>query len=615
MNKAETIQFNKNENLPLITPSEKVDIEDIEISKLLEESASKGFAKVRVDGIWFRCLFAGLNSFALMAMNVSILPILAWSFLVLITQFNEYSLGLKSLKNSNDLKIRNNFYNAGILSAIIYSSIAPIGWFMGDEWAKMCIIWFIVGCIVANAGVQHRVPIMKAKLIAPYILIMPILGCIELYLNLKFDNIPVFALAIMFLTGSVFFILMIGVNFKSSKLLNEVFKENEIARIKAEKANMLKSQFVSSISHDLRNPLNAILGSATLLKRLSKTEEENQLLDTLLQSGQGMIGLLNDILDHAKLEAGKIEFDNIAFNPKSFLNEIIAIWHGIAEAKNIKLDFSFDENIPFALYGDKQRISQIINNLISNALKFTIQGKVFVSSNYENKKWVIRVRDTGIGISESEIDNLFQPFTQANSATSARFGGTGLGLSNSKQLAIAMGGEIFVKSAHGVGSEFWVELPLEIASESAIADIEQNADFENQNYEENPIRVLAADDNAANLFIIGKFLETIGANIDLVNDGQEAVNKATSTTYDVILLDVRMPIMDGLSACRIIRNECALNKNTPIIMISADAEKEQIAIGLEAGADTYLPKPIVPNKLFEIIETSLNGREAFSKVA
>lgn len=608
------MQRSKN-GLPLILPNENGKRDNDDILLLLEKSAALGFSKVRIDGFGFRLFFAFLNAIALAAMNTPLIPLIIWFVAVIASQFIEWKLGKISINNGEDVQKRNNFYNAALLSATTYSSVAPIGWFMGNEWAKMCVIWFILGSIVAIAGVQHRVPSMKAKLIAPYIITMPILGAIELALNWNTNNLPIFALSIMFFTGSAFILVMLRVNFTSSKVLNEVFKENEIARIKAEKANILKSQFVSSISHDLRNPLNAILGSAILLKRSIKTEEENQLLDTLLQSGQGMIGLLNDILDHAKLESGKIEFEKTAICPKIFLNEIINSWQAAAEVKKIGLVVSIDENLPKAILGDKQRLAQIVNNLISNAIKFTNHGRVYVSSKIENNKWFISLQDTGIGIDENEIDNLFQPFVQVGNNISSRFGGTGLGLSNSKNLAIAMGGDIFVKSAPNIGSEFWVELPFEIANEKLIENLNQNEDFEAQNYEENPIKILAADDNAANLFIIGKFLETIGANIDLVNDGQEALKKAAINSYDVILLDVRMPIMDGLTACKKIRKESALNKNTPIIMISADAEKDQIAIGLKAGADTYLPKPIVPNKLFEIIETALKGREAFSKAA
>lgn len=610
------LQKNITDIAKLQSNKDAVILDSSEITRLIEKSAVESFAKSRIQGVKFRYILAGLNAIALMAMGVNAAFVSIWILLVIITQFNEFSLASNSLKNIEDKKIRKNFYDAAVLSAISYCSIAPVGWFYGDQWAKMCIIWFIVGSIVAIAGVQHRVPMMKAKLLMPYILVMPILVGFDLYMNENIEAVPVFALGIMFLTGTVFSILMIKMNFESSKEIEKVFYENEIARIKAENANLAKSQFVSAISHDLRNPLNAILGSANLLKRKAKTKDEIQLLDTLLSLGQGMISLLNDILDHAKLEAGKIEFENIAFSPSDILAETINMWKVPINEKGLEFKSDISQNLPNALIGDKSRINQIINNLLSNAAKFTSKGEVKLISEYQNGKWIIKVIDTGIGISDEEIERLFKPYSQANISTNAKFGGTGLGLANSQKLAQKMGGDIYVKSKPQEGSQFWAELPLIITEEENI--IADEAQYEaNSALEDNDcvIRVLAADDNKANLFIIGKYLETIGAIVDLAEDGQKALNKSCKAKYDVILLDVRMPNVDGLEACRTIRTKCALNKNTPIIMVSADAAKDQIAIGIEAGADSYLPKPINPQDLFDIIEKSLQGRSAFSNAA
>ncbi|KAF0096629.1 MAG: histidine kinase, partial [Hyphomonadaceae bacterium] len=338
---------------------------------------------------------------------------------------------------------------------------------------------------------------------------------------------------------------------------------------------------LATMSHEMRTPLNAIMGSATLLKNAVNGKSEIELLRTLEEAGHSLLELLNNLLDLSKIEAGRMDFESIAFSPSELVEGIKNLWANPIAEKGLDLHIEFENPTDLALLGDPNRIRQIINNLISNALKFTENGVITLKVETTSDAVLFRVTDTGIGVSFEAQELIFDPYQQANIKIAGQFGGTGLGLSTSRKLAKLMDGDLTVESEIGFGSTFSLRIQRKIANAADLPKTADALDLDNQNQHDN-MRVLVADDNYSNRLIL---------------------------RFDLIMLDVRMPVMDGLAACRAIRNLGNQNANTPIIMVSADAAKAQIALGLAAGANGYLTKPINPQKLFAAIENAIEAAE------
>ncbi len=589
------------------------DIYNLEAQKVrdkIDSDIAFEYCNVRINGIWGRMAFAALCGVNLAFMDVPYNIILIWFFLTFANQLFELSLCYKARKEPHNINLRYFLFNVGVFGAVIYCSISPFGWFMGDAWAKTCITWFVVGSIISHTTATHQVYSMRFKMIAPYIIILPLLSIIQVWLERKDSQTPLIFLAITFIFGSAYLIISLKNKLKSEAVFHELQVEKELSHLQAQNANQAKSNYVASISHDLRNPLNAILGSAFLLRQNLKSNENVELLDTLLESGNNMILLLNEILDHSKMEAGKLDIESKAFNPSVMLDNIADLWEKNIINKGLEFICDYHGQLPQALIGDSSRIVQIINNLLSNAFKFTKIGWICLKANYENGNLFIEVHDSGIGISDQEKQRLFLPFSQANSEISFLYGGTGLGLSNCSNLIKLMGGHIEVESKPSKGSVFKATIPLALGKIEDVA-AEGVSNFDISEISALKMNILAADDNAANRHILSKFIEIIGADLEIVEDGAEAINFANKKSYDLILLDVRMPNVDGIEACKKIRKASKFNRETPIIMLSADAALNQIKLGFDAGADGYLPKPIDATKLYSLIAMANGGRRAF----
>ncbi len=584
--------------------------ESQKIRDKIDSDIAVEYCNVRINGIWARMAFAALCGVNLAFMEVPINIILIWFLLTFANQLFELSLSYKARAKPCDIKLRNFLFNVGAFGAVVYCSIAPFGWFMGDAWAKTCITWFVVGSIISHTTATHQVYSMRIKMIAPYIIILPILSILQVWFERKNSQTPMIFLTITFIFGAAYLIISLKNKLKSEAIFHELQIERELAHLQAKNANQAKSTYVASISHDLRNPLNAILGSAFLLRQNLKSNENVELLDTLLESGNNMILLLNEILDHSKMEAGKLDIESKAFNPSDMLDNIADLWEKNINNKGLEFICDYHGQLPLVLVGDANRIVQIVNNLLSNAFKFTKMGWVCLKANYESGNFIVEVHDSGIGVSEQEKQRLFLPFSQANSEISILYGGTGLGLSNCSNLIKLMGGQIKVESKPSKGSVFKAIIPLPLGKAEDI-ETQSAANYDISEISAMKMNILAADDNASNRHILGKFIEIIGADLELVEDGELAINSANKKIYDLILLDVRMPNVDGIEACKKIRKSSKFNRETPIIMLSADAALEQIKTGFDAGADGYLPKPIDAVKLYSLIATANGGRVAF----
>jgi PAS domain S-box-containing protein len=378
----------------------------------------------------------------------------------------------------------------------------------------------------------------------------------------------------------------------------------EVAQAKAESATRIaedavkaKQQFLSNMSHEIRTPMNAIIGFTKVLLKSDLTEKQKEYLDAIKISGDALIVLINDILDLAKVDAGKMTFEQTPFQMSISISAMLHLFETKIQEKNLILVKEYDDRIPKTIIGDPVRLHQIILNLVSNAVKFTNKGTITLSTQlmHEDADKVeieFSVSDTGIGIPEAKIDKIFDNFQQATSGTSRIFGGTGLGLAIVKQLVEPQGGKIKVKSVLGEGSTF--SFTLEFLKTKWDADVEpeileMNEDGEN-------IRVLVAEDIVLNQLLMKTLLDDFGFTRDIAENGLVAIEKMKNNTYDIILMDLQMPEMNGFEATDYIRN--VLKSNIPIIALTADVTTVDLAKCVAVGMNDYVAKPLDEKLLY-----------------
>ena len=385
------------------------------------------------------------------------------------------------------------------------------------------------------------------------------------------------------------------------------------AKAAAEAANQAKSSFLATMSHEIRTPLNGVLGMAQAMAADDLSPLQRQRLEVVRQSGESLLTILNDILDLSKIEAGKLELESIPFDLGDMIQATRSTFTAVADAKGLALVVDADAALG-AYRGDPTRLRQILYNLLSNAVKFTDMGEIRLTAEYAGGTLRMAVADTGLGIAPSALEALFGKFTQAEASTSRRFGGSGLGLSICRELAELMGGTVRVESEPGRGSCFTLAVPLvRLGDRVAPADAKSGAPAEAIP----ALRLLAAEDNAINQLVLKTLLQQVGIEPVLVGDGAAAVEVWEAGAFDVILMDVQMPVMDGAAAASLIRRmEAATARpRTPIIALTASAMPHQIADYLAAGMDAHVAKPIEAQRLYEALATVLEGRDAAEEAA
>jgi signal transduction histidine kinase/ActR/RegA family two-component response regulator len=373
-------------------------------------------------------------------------------------------------------------------------------------------------------------------------------------------------------------------------------------------ANQAKSSFLAMMSHELRTPMNGVLGMAHALKTTKLKADQASHVEMLIKSGDGLLTILNDILDISKIEANKLDLEARPFDLRELGERVFDLWTEVAREKGVTLVYDFDAATPPWVLGDPTRVRQIMINLVSNALKFTPHGEVRLavrpsaSTGGGAERIEIAVRDTGIGITEEQQAHLFESFSQADTATYRQYGGTGLGLAICKRMAALMGGDISVSSRPGEGSEFSVTLALPPVDQPAVlAESPMTCDLRGR-------RILIAEDNVINQTVARVILEAAGASVDVAGDGEEALAALCIEPFDAVLMDIHMPNMDGVEAIRRIRAGEAGPPDMPVIALTADALAGDDARFTDLGFDDTHPKPIKPAELLMAI-ASLFARE------
>lgn len=378
------------------------------------------------------------------------------------------------------------------------------------------------------------------------------------------------------------------------------------ARDQANAANVLKSQFLANMSHEIRTPLNGVLAMADVMAFDEMTDKQRDRLGVIRKSGELLLAVINDVLDLSKIEAGRLELVAQDFSLDELAEAVRQSFALAASEKGLELAVEIEPEAAGYWRGDCDRLRQIVNNLISNALKFTEKGKVLARFHAGPQGGLrLTVSDTGIGIAPDKLPTLFNKFTQADNSMTRRFGGTGLGLAICRELAQLMGGTVGAQSVEGKGSSFIVELPLTRAK----APVQAERPADEPEIEPRRMRVLAAEDNLTNQKVLQAVMEPLDADLTIVPDGREAVEAWRIGAFDLILMDIQMPVMDGIEAARTIREaEAAENRpRIPILALTANALVHQVEEYMAVGMDGHIAKPIELPRLYDAIERAFNA--------
>ena len=475
---------------------------------------------------------------------------------------------------------------------------------LGIAAATMYLCGMLAQLVVGSLGAKRLFWASAGPLIAYLILIPPLaFGAARLSEGLAISGCAI--LLVGYLA-----VLWRG----QQRALEAIEAERRLAREsqqRAEAASQAKTDFLATMSHELRTPMNAVLGATDLLGRTTLTEEQAEHVAMLSGGGAVLMQVLNDVLDLAKIEAGKLSIDPTNIDLHAFIARCATMWRPRAQDKALEFVVAMAPDVPQYAVLDATRTGQVVFNLISNALKFTDKGTVtlrveMVPSPTGEPELAISISDTGIGLSAEAMARLFTAFEQADSSISRRFGGTGLGLSISQKLAQMMGGAIGVESVEGQGSTFTLRSPFIAGRVIEAPAVEPSAA---QAALPTSVRILLAEDNPSNQRIIDLFLRPIGADVTIVSNGREAVEAAMTEAFDLILMDMQMPVMDGLTATRQIRGGGGPNANAPIIAITANVLDAQRQACREAGMNGHIAKPVDARNLLSTVFSALNGSE------
>jgi signal transduction histidine kinase/CheY-like chemotaxis protein len=491
-------------------------------------------------------------------------------------------------------------------------AVAPVlAWFSGAQFGHALAMALLVSGYVLVFAQLRSSPRQAMVISSPY-------GVAALVIAGSLWGTPTFwqFLAVVPFTaaGLVVLVMMTMLREERIRAFQEhqahLIEELEAARDRANAANDAKSSFLGVISHELRTPMNGVLGAAQLLGATALEPTQREYLSIIRNSGDNLLSLLNDILDMTKIEAGKMTFEVVDVSIDDLHKRVTGPFQAQAEAKGLTFETSFEGDIPSVVRGDPLRVCQVIHNLLSNAVKFTDRGDVTYVVHGERMaedrvRFDFAVTDSGAGISPEDLERLFQPFTQVDGSSTRRFGGTGLGLTIARRMANIMGGDISVTSTVGEGSTFTFSVESEVVEWARQSEVEA---VPVERIDGQALNVLVVEDHPVNRMILEAWLGSAGHASVSAENGQIAIEMSRDQTFDLIIMDVNMPVMDGLTATRAIRAGEGANRETPIVVLSASARSEDHAAGLDAGADAYLNKPIDFAALAELMHRVGAGR-------
>lgn len=557
-------------------------------------------------------VLAGALAFAL-SPSWSITALLfGWMAVMAIFEVVDFLVIRDALRNSSDRFAQKRMITAALIAAqtLTTASLVAIFWSAIGDGAQIIGLLLILGAMVQVVSNLSSDRFLFYAAFTPYAAVLSVL-CVsavtKVYLVDNWRMVAATVITVGFILGCY----VRAFQSRNAQCISAIAGRIRLRqeRASAEQAHQAKAQFLAVMSHELRTPMNAMIGSAELLRRTNLSLEQRQQLETLLDGGQMLLALLNDILDMSKIEAGKLQVEAIPTDLGGLLEGLARMWHARAQDKDLDLIVEVAEDVPAGISSDPTRLRQILFNLISNAVKFTNEGEVRVVVSRGERSdgqslLSIKVIDTGCGMSEDTLERLFKPFQQADASTARKFGGTGLGLSISSGLATPMDGKLSATSKEGEGSSFCLSLPL---VEAAVPQAEESDKIDVAATQ--GLSVLIAEDHPANRRVIGALLQPFGFELIMATNGLEAVEIFEDIgEFDIVLMDLQMPGMDGFEACRNIREMSDEGRDVPIIALTANASREDRAAAAKAGMDDFVPKPIDPRQLHAAMLNAVGRR-------